>query len=266
MGHPAKRVFFFLLAFLASAPGAFGWSFGVCGDSRDDKGGIFTRILEYVEESDMEFLLHTGDLENTGGAASWRRFRERTAGFSRPLYLVVGNHELVGGTSEDFAGFFDLPGSSYSFSHRDAFFAIVDNGSGSLSGERLDWLDRTLAEHPKGRDGVRYLVVVMHIPPRTDTIFPHGTGRRYEAQSERLLKILLRQKVDLVLSSHEHMHQVEEWAGIKVIVSGGAGAPMYPFQMFGFYRIDLEDGLVKEKFIRIRPESRDAGGRGHSSP
>jgi predicted phosphodiesterase len=94
----------------------------------------------------------------------------------------------------------------------------------------------------------------MHIPPRTDTIFPHGTARNYETQSERLRKILARHKVDLLLSSHEHTHLVEDWEGIKVIVSGGAGAPMFPFQRFGFFRIDLEEGQVGEKFLRIREQ------------
>jgi hypothetical protein len=60
--------------------------------------------------------------------------------------------------------------------------------------------------------------------------------------------------VDLLLSSHEHTHLVEDWEGIKVIVSGGAGAPMFPFQRFGFFRIDLEEGQVREKFLRIREQ------------
>ena len=59
--------------------------------------------------------------------------------------------------------------------------------------------------------------------------------------------------MDLLRCSHEHRNQVDEWGGTKVIVSGGAGAPMVPFQRFGFYRIDLENGQVREEFLRIRP-------------
>jgi 3',5'-cyclic AMP phosphodiesterase CpdA len=249
-----KRILSLLLAFLLWAPAAFGWSFGVCGDSRDDLHGVLPRILAAVEHSDMEFLLHTGDLERTGGEAAWHTFRERTKEFPKPLFLVIGNHELYGATREEFARFFGIPGTSYSFTHKDAHFSIVDNASGGLSDSRLAWLDQDLAAHPKGIKGVRYLVVAMHIPPRTDTIFPHGTARNYETQSERLRKILARHKVDLLLSSHEHTHLVEDWEGIKVIVSGGAGAPMFPFQRFGFFRIDLEEGQVREKFLRIREQ------------
>jgi 3',5'-cyclic AMP phosphodiesterase CpdA len=241
-----------LLILLLQGPNAFGWSFGVCGDSRDDRNGVFSRILAAVEHSDMEFLLHTGDLEGIGGTASWQTFRGRTKGFPKPLFLVIGNHELQGSSAEEFARFFGLPGASYSFTHKDAHFAIVDNASGSLPASLLAWLERDLAAHPKGTDGIRHLVVAMHIPPRTDNIFPHGTAQNYEAQSERLREILMRHKVDLLLASHEHMHLVDEWGGIKVIVSGGGGAPMIPFQRFGFYRIDLEKGEVREKFLRIR--------------
>lgn len=247
------RILPFVLVLLFGGHGAFGWSFGVCGDSRDDVHGVLPRILEAVKHSDMEFLLHTGDMERTGGAASWRTFRERTKEFSKPLFLVIGNHELHGATGEEFARFFGLRNTSYSFLHRNAHFAVVDNAGGGLPDERLEWLDRTLAAHPKGTDGVRYLVVSMHIPPRTDTIFPHGTARDYERQSERLRKILAKHDVDLLLSSHEHTHMVEDWGGIKVVVSGGAGAPMFPFRRFGFFRIDLEGGQVREKFLRIKP-------------
>ena len=249
----------FLLVLLLWGHGAFGWSFGVCGDSRDDINGVLPRILAAVETSDMEFLIHTGDLERSGGTAAWQTFREKTKGFAKPLFLVIGNHELQGATAEEFARFFGLPDTSYSLTHKDAHLAIVDNASGSLPDSLLDWLDRDLAANPKGTNGIRYLVVAMHIPPRTDNIFPHGTAKNYDTQSERLRKILERREVDLLLCSHEHMNQVDEWGGTKVMVSGGAGAPMVPFQRFGFYRIDLENGQVREEFLRIRP-----GGNPHA--
>jgi hypothetical protein len=44
---------------------------------------------------------------------------------------------------------------------------------------------------------------------------------------------------------------VEDWSGIKVIVSGGAGAPLVPFQKYGFYRIDVTPGGLRETFLPI---------------
>src|SRR4030066_1135851 len=162
-----KSILPFLLVLLLWGHGAFGWSFGVCGDSRDDKNGVFPRLLAAVETSDMEFLIHTGDLERPGGAAAWQTFREKTKGFAKPLFLVIGNHELQGATAEEFARFFGLPGTSYSFTHKDAHFAIVDNASGSLPDSLLSWLEQDLTEYPRKKGGIPYLGVAMHIPPRT---------------------------------------------------------------------------------------------------
>ncbi|HEY7585959.1 MAG TPA: metallophosphoesterase [Candidatus Deferrimicrobiaceae bacterium] len=242
-----------LLAALFWASAAFGWSFGVCGDSRDDRYGIFPRILSEVGDSDMEFLLHTGDLERPGGTRSWRAFKTKTANFRKPLHVVIGNHEIQGATPDDFARFYGLRSTSYAFTHNDARFIVIDNAGGTIPDSRLDWLSRELAAHPKGKKGIARIVVAMHFPPQTDNIFPHGTKRDYGERSVRLLKILLRHKVDLVLCSHEHMHAVDDWSGIKVIVSGGAGAPLIPFQKYGFYRIDVTQEGIREKFIQVKP-------------
>jgi 3',5'-cyclic AMP phosphodiesterase CpdA len=240
-----------LLAVLLWASTAFGWSFGVCGDSRDDRYGVFPRILAAVRDSDMEFLLHTGDLERPGGTKSWKAFQAKAEDFPKPLYVVIGNHELRGGTHEEFARFFGLPSTSYGFTHKEVRFIVLDNAGGTLPDALLVWLKRELANHPKGKNGIARLVVAMHIPPQTDSIFPHGTKSGYGDRSVNLLKILLRHKVDLVLCGHEHMQMVEDWSGIKVIVSGGAGAPLVPFQKYGFYRIDVSPGGLRETFLSI---------------
>jgi 3',5'-cyclic AMP phosphodiesterase CpdA len=249
-----KPILLVLLVTLLWTGHSFAWSFAVAGDSRDDKDGIFPQILSAVDNSDMEFLLHTGDMVNMDSPGEWSLYREATARFRKPLRVVIGNHELYGrGTSEKFAERFGLPGSSWSFTHKDAHFAIVDNAKGTFQDDTLAWLDRDLAAHPKGKDGITTLVVAMHIPPDTDGIRPHGTRFDYEERSAMLLAILKRHGVDAVLSGHEHMQYVENWEGVLVLVSGGAGAKLAPFQRYGYYRIDVGNGRVTETFRRIHP-------------
>ena len=93
----------------------------------------------------------------------------------------------------------------------------------------------------------------MHIPPWTEGTRPHGTRFDYEERSAKLLAILKRHGVDAVLSGHEHMQHVEDWEGVLLLISGGAGAPLAPFQKYGYYRIDVENGSVRETFQRVRP-------------
>jgi len=252
-----KHIAGLVLLGLLWAANAFGWAFAVCGDSRDDRDGIFPQILSAVDDSDMEFLLHTGDMVNSNSPGEWDTYRETTARFRKPLRVVIGNHELYGGgTPEKFAERFGLPGTSWSFTHKDAHFAIVDNAKGTFTDNTLAGLDRDLAAHPKGKGGITTLIVAMHVPPRTGGIFPHGTVSDYGEQSAKLLAILKRHGVDAVLSGHEHMQYVEDWEGVLVLISGGAGAKMFPFQWYGYYRVDVENGRVRESFRRVRPANK----------
>jgi hypothetical protein len=43
------------------------------------------------------------------------------------------------------------------------------------------------------------------------------------------------------------------WIGslVLMLISGGAGAPLAPFQKYGYYRIDVENGSVRESFQRV---------------
>ncbi|MGZ9197244.1 MAG: metallophosphoesterase family protein, partial [Candidatus Deferrimicrobiaceae bacterium] len=92
-----KPILLVLLVGLLWTGHAFAWSFAVAGDSRDDKDGIFPQILSEVDRSDMEFLLHLGDMVNRDAAKEWEAYRAVTASFRKPLRVVIGNHELYAG-------------------------------------------------------------------------------------------------------------------------------------------------------------------------
>jgi 3',5'-cyclic AMP phosphodiesterase CpdA len=234
------------------------WSFAFASDSHNDRNGVFARVLAAVEDSDMEFLVHGGDMVDRNTREEWGRFLRATALFRKPLYPVIGNHELGGKDAKGrFARRFDLPGTSYSFAHRDARIIVLDNARGTLSDRRLAWLDRELAAHPKGKGGVAFLIVAMHIPPAIGDFAPHGTRSGYAGQSRELLRILKKHGADAVLCGHEHMNLAEDWEGIRVIVSGIATIPLLPLQRSGFFRIDLEEGVLRATFIRV--EAKRAG-------
>ncbi len=241
-----------VFAILFVAANGFAWSFAVTGDTHDDRSGLFARVLSAVDRSDMEFLVHVGDMTERSRKAEWDRFLEATASFRKPLYPVIGNRDRIGkGAVERFARRFGLPGTSYSFDHKDAHFAVLDNAGLSLTENTLAWLDRDLAAHPKGSDGIDFLVVAMHIPPATGEIRPHGTRPGYEERSRKLLRILKKHRVDAVLAGHEHMNLAHDWDGILVVVTGIERIPFLPFQRTGFYRIDLEDGAVRGTFVPV---------------
>ncbi len=228
--------------------------FAVCGDTRNDESGIFPQIVEQVRTSDAELLVHTGDVESPAGAAAWKAFQAKLGPLGKPFVVAIGNHELVGATREEFVRAFQLPGASYAFAHLDARFVVLDTADGKLPDERLEWLDRELSAHPKGKDGVTYLILAMHYPPALGGLRPHGTSPVFEQQSRKLHDILVRRKVDLVLCGHEHLNAVLEWEGIPVVLSGGGGAPLAPFGSYGYYRVELSKGRIRETLVRVSPK------------
>jgi hypothetical protein len=90
------------------------------------------------------------------------------------------------------------------------------------AGEDRRWLDAELsrtAEEP----GVDHRFVVLHHGPFSSG--PHGANARIV--STGALATLRRHAVSLVLAGHDHAYERGEGAGLKYIVSGGGGAPLY---------------------------------------
>jgi len=92
------------------AVNAFAWSFAVCGDSRDDRDGIFRRssppwtIPAWSSCSTRE----TWSTRSRPASGTCTR---GDGAVSKPLRVVIGNHELYGGgTPGKFAERFGLPG------------------------------------------------------------------------------------------------------------------------------------------------------------
>jgi hypothetical protein len=73
---------------------------------------------------------------------------------------------------------------------------------------------------------------------------------------------LLRGRVDIIFSGHDHDYERGDADGIKYVVTGGGGAPLYtvnerlPFQLafepvHHYLRMRVEDGRLHMKAIRI---------------
>ncbi len=237
------------------AANAFAWSFAVCGDSRDDRDGIFPQILAAVDNSDMEFLLHTGDMVNKDSPGEWDAISRGDG--TVPETAARGDREPRALRRRD----------TRRSSRRDSASPEPPGPSPTRTPTSRSWTTRrgrsrttpsrgsTATSPPTRREraGSRPSSWRCTSPRHTDGIRPHGTRFDYEERSAKLLAILKRHGVDAVLSGHEHMQHVEDWEGVLLLVSGGAGAPLAPFQKYGYYRIDVENGRVRESFRRVRP-------------
>jgi tRNA (guanine-N7-)-methyltransferase len=209
-------------------------NFLVYGDDRSDPTAHAV-VVRSMTQVPCDFLVNTGDVvEDGSSAADWQSFFEVEAQLLRnhPIFVAIGNHELFGDLAgANFArylGFVDSAGAAHvygtaRFGFVRFFFlnAMHDWGSG----EERDWLMHELVR-ADAEDGLVWRIAVTHDGPWSSG--PHGGSERLN--SAHVPELLAAHKVDLVLSGHDHIYVRGSAGGVKYIVSGGGGAPIYPIR------------------------------------
>jgi hypothetical protein len=207
----------------------------VYGDSRSDPAA-HAAVVRAIEAAPSDFLVNTGDLVAMGDEEDdWRSFFaiEHKLLRDRCVFASIGNHELAGDTGVGAAAFLryfasgdgdgkDRPKLYGSFRWSNTRFFLL-NAMDNWAGEERAWLkeelDRALVE-----PGLAHRFAVLHHGPYSSG--PHGSNERLHKNG--VMQILRDGKVDLVIAGHDHAYERGAGEGIKYVVSGGAGAPLYP--------------------------------------
>ena len=221
----------------SSVPSSF--SFLVYGDSRTDDAAHAALVARLVGMP-SDFLIGTGDLVEDGASAGdWRTFFsiEGTLLRDRCLYACVGNHELAERSGANFLAYFapgDLgcggPGRACesvnelygTFRWANTRFFLLNGMDAFATGMEREWLGSELAR-ADAEPGLVFRVVVVHHGPFSSG--PHGDNPRLHAAG--IPAMLRAHHVDLVLSGHDHLYERGTDDGLKYLVSGGGGAPLY---------------------------------------
>jgi predicted MPP superfamily phosphohydrolase len=210
------------------------FKFVLYGDNRSD-ASMHAAIVRMIEKAPADFLLHTGDMVQTGDNESeWQEFFQIETKLlaSRCIFAAVGNHEL---TTPDptgqvnFLRYFastdddgrERPHLYGSFRWSNTRFFML-NAMDTWTGEEKDWLKNELAV-AMNEPGLVHRIAVMHHGPFSSG--RHGGNVRLHANG--IVDILRDGKVTVVFAGHDHLYDRGEGQGIKYVVSGGAGAPLY---------------------------------------
>jgi hypothetical protein len=209
------------------------YRFVLYGDNRSD-AIRHAAVVHSVEQEAGEFLINTGDLIGDGtNAAEWQTFfdLEGTLLRDRCLFAAIGNHELVETSGERFVRYFGgprtmVPGKLYGTMRWGATRFVFLNGMGDWSGDDRSWLENTLTL-ADAEAGLRWRIVVIHDGPYASGV--HGDNK--DLHAGKIPAMLLRHHVDLVLSGHDHLYERGNVDGLRYVVSGGGGAPLYPVKL-----------------------------------
>ena len=133
---------------------------------------IFSKAVEQLNLLQPEFVVSVGDLiegytsNKQQITREWREFQTFVARLQMPFFYVAGhNHDLTNKTQAEM--WKEKFGRTYyKFVYRDVLFVMLDsedppgNDYGMISQDQVDWLEKTLAAHPKPR----WTMVFLHKP------------------------------------------------------------------------------------------------------
>ncbi len=198
-------------SFRTAAPGASSFSFLLLSDAQvPERWRAAAAALQAPPFDQARFLVLAGDLTGADDPASWWGFFDagRQLFASRPLVPAMGNHDILGGAAAHYLELFPSGSSSgndacYGLRYGSAAFLLLDSVSASLpadwlaGGAQRDWVERVLPEL-----GGLWRFAVWHVPP-----YNAGARHHDEELAVRPMTALFNDRVDWVLSGHEHLYQ-----------------------------------------------------------
>lgn len=173
-----------------------------------------------------DFLVHTGDLVETGAMPEWTGFFRMASPLTArmPLFAVQGNHDARTGRFVD-AFAFPTMGKRFGtdwhqFTTENALFIFLNLNFQSIPqvSETTRWLNLTLEQFKSKK----WKFIFTHQP-----IFSNVERDSHTPFQSLFEPLFLKYGVDVVFSGHHHAYQRIQRKGITYIISGGGGAPTY---------------------------------------
>jgi 3',5'-cyclic AMP phosphodiesterase CpdA len=252
------------LAKLARTPRRDGASlrFAVIGDAEPGRfwfwralfnrdQNAFWKQLAKADRAGADFILQLGDMVSRGVPRNFRAFFNKlnSAAPRTPYLTVIGNHDRHNphGVSNSRVYRSLFGGTNYAFDRGGRRFVVLDNSAGRITPAQFDWLRSVLsADKPA--------VVFTHIPPAplgewTDFAGRKGAGG-FRQGAEEFMRLMSEYKIARVYVGHVHGLGVLDRGGVRYVLTGGGGSPLYPGPVkdrFHHYLTveDGPDGLVE---------------------
>lgn len=222
------------------------FSFAAIGDTRSGDA-VFSKLLEQIETSGAEFVVHLGDLVARGTAEEYEAYQELIDKFPLPLIPVRGNHEIASGT----ANFIEYIGAEHwTFDYGGYRFVGIDNGDGKFDDLALHTVKEAIGANLP-------TFICFHMPPPVEPWVAHSMKTDANGGGWSALQGTLTQgDVRAVFVGHLHLHDEMLIDGIPFIISGGGGSPLalqYKFGVkeFGFYLVEVDRSNVSWRWVPL---------------
>ena len=194
-----------------------------------NKPGVFETLVRRAQAEACDFTMQLGDMVSRGTQPNYLRFFDALSSWevTTPYLTVVGNHDRRNphGVTDSKLYRSCFGPVNYAFDRGGWRFVSLDSSAHRVTASSLKWLDRVL-------DTRQRTVVFTHIPPDvlhewTDYKGARGLGGFHEGARE-LTELLSRRRVERVYLGHIHAFGVQDYLGVRYVLTGGGGSPLFP--------------------------------------
>ena len=224
------------------------FSFLVCGDP-DGRTDLLAQIIGQMRQD--EFLVIVGDLTSGGDLEGMERMHAFLEPQGIDYYVIPGDNDMPTGDPSVFQAVFGP--DYYSLDVQDSHLVFLDNaifGVG-LPEEELSWLREDLASTEK-----EVIIAFAHVPPGVPVkLFESEAAQREDESDMEALEMLEQAGAEVIYCGHLHGYLLFSSGPPRVVVSGGAGAPLHLPEVAGgyhnFLRVTVEGDTVTEEVIPL---------------
>jgi 3',5'-cyclic AMP phosphodiesterase CpdA len=247
------------------------------GDSRqgpmEPLSPVFKRIVQESQSLPIQRFFHTGDvvyglhepIEETD--QGYQRVFRLLKTLPVPFTIVPGNHEYA---TKACATLF------YTYAHQPPYFSFDDQGihfialntelpgqQSAIRGKQLAWLKQDLDSHPTARATFVFLHQPLfsplnsHNPIERLMVYKDKGYTSFISERNRnaLAAVFSHYHVNTVFAGHEHLYYQTTDHGVRYVITGGGGAPLYASPAHGgfyHYLLVTVDGQGKVKLTLHR--------------
>ncbi len=199
-----------------SQPTAEPFTIAVVSDTHTYYDDFLKTIRDIRENSGCDFLIHCGDVTDSGLLREFEWGDDIIKKADRPYVTVIGNHDALAngrGIYREMYGYYD-----FSFEYNRAHVICFNNNNWEFGPDVPDfgWLEAELSAKPLGE----VKIVATHVPP-------FDSDRFSPAQQARFHTLMQTYNVSCVLNGHKHNLSTTYRDGIPYVTVGSANKHVY---------------------------------------
>jgi 3',5'-cyclic AMP phosphodiesterase CpdA len=193
-----------------------------------NRPGVFQRQLAAIQKQGVDFSVQLGDMVSRGVPDNYLEFygKLNEVRVVKPYLTVIGNHDRSYPHGNSHSRLYrSLFGeSSYFFDYGGVRFVSLDSSRARLTALQLKWLRMVLTTSLRK-------VVFTHMPPVTLKLWGGSAAHRlggFERGAREFTDLLSEQAVERVYMGHVHCFGVQDYKGVRYVLTGGGGSPLFP--------------------------------------